>query len=257
MDDLQMLLHAVERFLPNLCVEVDVPDEASGRWLASLKRDGHEVDVEWRPGNAFGITSSKEEPGYGDGPDETYKDWSQAAARVAGLFAFREHTTPRRAFLEREHQEEMVSVSKRDLEDLLLACSEFMSRGVLSLKEAAAVVRDLHVIHREIQEEAKSVLQSLDQITKMVDTQGETIAHLARLSGEETGPCGKSVTVTSLEPGFAKEAPGVWSAVTASTICLLPAGHSGKCKDTAAILKGDGDAIGARLAAIFGDRTPH
>jgi hypothetical protein len=153
--------------------------------------------------------------------------------------------------------EEMVSVSKRDLEDLLLACGEGMSRGVLSLKEAAAVVRDLHVILKEIQEEAKGVLQSLDQIMKMADTQGETIAHLARLCGEEIGPCGKPVTVTSLESGFVKEAPGVWSAVTASTICLLPAGHNGKCKDAAAILEGDGDAIMDRLTAIFGDRTSH
>lgn len=114
MNELERLRDAVCGIVPDVRVEVDAPDaDLSGRWYAFFERDGHEVDVEWRPGRGFGVTSSEEEPGYGEGPDETYDDGAQATARVATLLAFRRRTAPRRVVL--GHVRELLGVSQAEL----------------------------------------------------------------------------------------------------------------------------------------------
>ena len=114
MNDMEKLLCAVRGMIPDLSVQLDAPDPGTtGRWYVFLVHDGHEVDVEWRPGRGFGITSSDEEPGYGEGPDETYEDLTQATARVATLLAFRRRTAPRRVVL--GHVRELLGVSQAEL----------------------------------------------------------------------------------------------------------------------------------------------
>jgi hypothetical protein len=131
--------------------------------------------------------------------------------------------------------EEMISVSKRDLEDLFAACGEGIPVEVLTLKEAASVVRDLHTLRKEMMEEADSICQSLEEILEMVEANDEVVSQTVELSGgAEDLWCLK--LVTSPESNVANEAPGVWSAMTSSTVCLLPAGHDGKCKDAVMVL---------------------
>lgn len=114
MNDLERLIDGVCSVVPEVRTELDAPDPGTqGRWYASLERDGHLVDVEWRPGRGFGVTSSDEEPGYGEGPDETYDDPTQATARVAYLLAFHRRTSPRRVVL--GHVRELLGVSQAEL----------------------------------------------------------------------------------------------------------------------------------------------
>jgi transcriptional regulator with XRE-family HTH domain len=114
MSDLERLIDGVCSVVPEVRAELDAPDPGTeGRWYVLLERDGHEVDVEWRPGRGFGVTSSEEEPGYGEGPDETYDDAAQATARVAYLLAFRRRTSPRRVVLGQVR--EILGVSQAEL----------------------------------------------------------------------------------------------------------------------------------------------
>ena len=56
--------------------------EAGNWWLECSQEDAH-VTVEWRPGLGFGIGNPDVEPGYGEGPDEVFRDVRLAVRRLS------------------------------------------------------------------------------------------------------------------------------------------------------------------------------
>ncbi len=55
--------------------------KAKNWWLECSRGKAH-VTVEWRPGRGFGISDPKAEAGYGEGPEEVFRDARLAVRRV-------------------------------------------------------------------------------------------------------------------------------------------------------------------------------
>ena len=95
MNQLEIVRSQIAQELPQSTLRVDRPAKPHGAWWLDADFEGHSVTVEWRPGRGFGISAS-EDPGYGEGPDETYADAAAATERVLDLLRRRANTKPPR-----------------------------------------------------------------------------------------------------------------------------------------------------------------
>jgi DNA-binding XRE family transcriptional regulator len=84
----------VRRF-PNLQVNLDRSETATGSWFVDVSREGDldPVNVEWRPDRGFGVTTPKPED-YGSGVDESYGSAKATFDRVVHLVETGESTAP-------------------------------------------------------------------------------------------------------------------------------------------------------------------
>jgi hypothetical protein len=78
---------------PEATITLDAPRKRSGEWFLDVNLDGHIVVVHWREKIGFGVSSSMEH-GYGEGPDEVYRDDESTYRRVVMLLETRSFTTP-------------------------------------------------------------------------------------------------------------------------------------------------------------------
>jgi len=103
MNPIEVLRDRIKRSIPRVVAKMDEPaDRAGGRWYLDLKHKGHKVVVEWARKKGFGVSASLLDDGYGEGPEEVYKDLSATAKRVIELLRERRNTRPPRPVLLRE-----------------------------------------------------------------------------------------------------------------------------------------------------------
>ena len=94
MNAIQHLLSALQTEFPELKATLDAPENVNGRYFLDLNLHGHEVVVEWKEQEGFGISASVLDPLYGEGPEETVASVDDALARIATLLRKKQHTQP-------------------------------------------------------------------------------------------------------------------------------------------------------------------
>lgn len=87
----------LERF-PNAQLSFDMAENAEGSSFLDVKMGDYSLVVEWSPNKGIGITAHSE-IGYGEGPQEAFKDPSVAVHRVLELLLSRTKTVPPTATL--------------------------------------------------------------------------------------------------------------------------------------------------------------
>ena len=101
---------------PEASISVDRPRKVSGEWFLDVCRDGHHVNVQWKSGKGFGVSSSADAQ-YGEGPDEIYDDVDAVRYRVLSLLLSRGETSPppsvRLAELRRETGLSQIELAER------------------------------------------------------------------------------------------------------------------------------------------------
>lgn len=69
--------------VPDLACTIDPPDDPRGEWWVDLVRAPFRASVVWRHGLGFGLALG--EGGYGEGPDEIYRDPDLLVRRLRQL----------------------------------------------------------------------------------------------------------------------------------------------------------------------------
>jgi DNA-binding XRE family transcriptional regulator len=106
MNQLDRALQVVRLAVPRVRVAVE---RTRGSTFADLSAGDHQVTLEWRPGEGFGISADTEQ-GYGEGPHEVIRDPAAAAARVILLLREGGSTrSPRDALLSELRQKEEIT----------------------------------------------------------------------------------------------------------------------------------------------------
>jgi hypothetical protein len=90
---IQELKRQLRKRFPKAIISLDAPERFSGSWFLDVELDGHLVVIQWKPNAGFGISSSAEH-GYGEGPDELYKDVEAVYGRAVSLLLSRCYTSP-------------------------------------------------------------------------------------------------------------------------------------------------------------------
>jgi DNA-binding XRE family transcriptional regulator len=102
MNVIEELQRRVLAQLPDVRVEIDLPDSATGPAWLDLVQDKHHVSVEWRPRLGIGVSAQVAADAFGEGPDEVYADIDQAATRIVELARSKAVTSaPREVLLRR------------------------------------------------------------------------------------------------------------------------------------------------------------
>lgn len=156
---LKQLIDRIKHALPGVTVHLDEPGRTDGHWFVDFILGGHEVVVEWRPEQGFGISSPALEAGYGEGPEEVERETPKAANRVIELLQTRTRTRPPRAVLLRE----LRALSKLTQEDLAKRLG--IQQGAVSRMERR---RDMTV----------------STLKRLIEAMGGELEVLARFPGE-------------------------------------------------------------------------
>jgi hypothetical protein len=93
MNEIQRLQAKLEDRFPAAAFEIDAPLNPASSWWLDIRADDYFLTVEWRPGEGFGVTTPRDD-GFGEGPDEIYRNFEAAAERVKALLLRRTRTTP-------------------------------------------------------------------------------------------------------------------------------------------------------------------
>jgi len=100
-----------QRF-PTASISLDRPKKSNGIWFLDVNLEGHVVVIQWKLNAGFGISSSAEH-GFGEGPDEVYKDVEAAYGRIVSLLLSNTFTSPPETVLRDLRKE--VGVSQVEL----------------------------------------------------------------------------------------------------------------------------------------------
>jgi len=95
---IELLEKRLRKRFPSAAVLLDPAESPKGTWFLDVDLDSHLVVIQWKPEAGFGISSSAEH-GFGEGPDEIYKDVEAAYGRVLSLLLSRTYTSPPEAVL--------------------------------------------------------------------------------------------------------------------------------------------------------------
>ena len=90
---IQLLKKQLRKRFPTASISLDAPARPTATWFLDIDLDDHFVVVQWKPDSGFGISSSAEH-GFGEGPDEVYKDLEAAYGRTVSLLLSRTYTSP-------------------------------------------------------------------------------------------------------------------------------------------------------------------
>lgn len=94
MNFIEELDKLVSARFPSAFTRLDAPSNPEGEWWLDIRDRGRTINVQWSPGRGFGVTASAFPAGYGDGPEETFESFGEAAGRVLGLMESGETTLP-------------------------------------------------------------------------------------------------------------------------------------------------------------------
>lgn len=75
-------------------ITLDRPQKASGIWFLDVMQDDHRIEIQWKPGNGFGVSSAASLHSYGEGADEIFPNEEATYGRVVSLLLSRSFTSP-------------------------------------------------------------------------------------------------------------------------------------------------------------------
>jgi len=72
MNEIEFVVRDLRESYPNCSTKLHVPRNTNGSWFLDVSLDGHIVTCVWSARRGFGLTASREDVGYGEGPEEVY-----------------------------------------------------------------------------------------------------------------------------------------------------------------------------------------
>lgn len=114
MNAIQQFERRIKSEFPNAKVTMDEPGDPAGRWFLDLNLDHYSLVVEWTASKGFGLSASPVQ-GYGEGPEEAYRDAKKATARALQLLRTRGRTHPPREVWLRDLREEVARMTQEEI----------------------------------------------------------------------------------------------------------------------------------------------
>ncbi len=120
------LKREIDSKLPGVKATEDRPSDSRGSWFLDLTLNGRAATVEWKPQIGFGVTSLPSD-GFGEGPDEVYRDVASTVKRLSELLENGHRTQTSRELLLRELRTKL-GMSQEDLAKALNIQQPTLSR---------------------------------------------------------------------------------------------------------------------------------
>jgi hypothetical protein len=83
--DVEILVKALKEELAGVAIDIDAPSKPEGEWWLDISLGDFSASVAWRPEFGFGVFTS--EPGFGDRPDEVFREPETTCRRLRQLAA--------------------------------------------------------------------------------------------------------------------------------------------------------------------------
>lgn len=141
-EQVSRFIELLKREFPEIAIDVDAPKNPDGEWWLDISVGDFTTAVAWRPAFGFGLFTS-EESGFGDKPNEVYRDVELAYRRICKLEAsYRLHSTQKMWLRDLRH---LTDIPQTRLADLLgkeqAEISRLEQREDVKLSTIAAYVR--------------------------------------------------------------------------------------------------------------------
>jgi len=145
-NSIEQLRRHLDESVAGVSTKLRRPRDPEGTWWLDASLRGHDVTIEWSPRRGFGISASFLGDGYGEGPEETFKNLSDAVERTVHLLRSGENTSPPREVVLHELRA-LVGVTQETLAERLgvqqAAVSRLERREEISLSSLRRYVHAL------------------------------------------------------------------------------------------------------------------
>ncbi len=118
MNPIETIEREIQVNLPSVWTRVRRPRNSNGEWWLDAREEDHTVTIQWSPRRGFGVSASFLPDGYGEGPEETFKDEEKVVTRVVELLKTRSHTAPPMKVMLRELRA-LIGMTQEELAEKL------------------------------------------------------------------------------------------------------------------------------------------